>query len=151
MHRRYHCGARNQPHTHSHTLSLYKKRGFAGRYIRWNGQDTIRLPGTGSRPRETTAGLSCLLTILLLPPLWRCCQLPWPRVCCSLEREMLTMRGQGPLLWALVMLLFGAIRVGGTGMESGVGGSGREYLQQTEEHWDGKTPWFTGSSCECNG
>ena len=64
---------------------------------------------------------------------------------------MLTMRGQEPLLWALVMLLFGAIRVGGTGMESGVGGSGREYLQQTEEHWDGKTPWFTGSSCECNG
>ena len=55
-----HMCARNQPHTHSHTLSLYKKRWFAGRYIRWNGQDTIRLPGTGSRPRETTAGLSCL-------------------------------------------------------------------------------------------
>ena len=64
---------------------------------------------------------------------------------------MLTMLGQGPLLWALVMFLLGAISVGGTGMESGVGGSGREYLQQTEEHWDGKTPWFTGSSCECNG
>ena len=47
--------------------------------------------------------------------------------------------------------MLGAIRVGGTGMDSGVGGSGRDYLQQTEEHWDGKTPWFTGSSCECNG
>ena len=148
MHSRYHCDASN---THSHTLSLYKKRWFAGRYIRWNGQDTIRLPGTGSRPERNHCWAE-LLTILLLAPLWRCCQLPWPRVCCSLDsRAMLTMRGQGPLLWALVMFLLGAIRVGGTGMESGVGGSGREYLQQTEEHWDGKTPWFTGSSCECNG
>ena len=51
------------------------------------------------------------------------------------------------------MILVGAsAQVGGTGMETGVqGGSGREYLQHTEEHWDGKTPWFTGSSCECNG
>ena len=48
-------------------------------------------------------------------------------------------------------MLVGGTQVGGTGMEAGVGGSGREYLQHTEEHWDGKTPWFTGSSCECNG
>ena len=54
------------------------------------------------------------------------------------------------ICWALVALV-GATHVVGTGMEAGVGGSGREYLQHTEEHWDGKTPWFTGSSCECNG
>ena len=147
MHRRYHCGASN---THTHTLSVQEEV-VCGQVhtLEWAGHD----PPAGNRlSPERNHCRAELLTILLLAPLWRCCQLPWPRVCCSLDsRAMLTMRGQGPLLWALVMFLSGAIRVGGTGMESGVGGSGREYLQQTEEHWDGKTPWFTGSSCECNG
>ena len=58
--------------------------------------------------------------------------------------------GVGKICWVLVALV-GATQVVGTGMEAGVGGSGREYLQHTEEHWDGKTPWFTGSSFECNG
>lgn len=30
-------------------------------------------------------------------------------------------------------------------------GAGEEYLEMTETKWDGKTPWFTGSTCECNG
>jgi len=30
-------------------------------------------------------------------------------------------------------------------------GAGEEYLEMTETRWDGKTPWFTGSSCQCNG
>jgi len=30
-------------------------------------------------------------------------------------------------------------------------GAGEEYLELTEKKWDGKTPWFTGSTCECNG
>ena len=25
-------------------------------------------------------------------------------------------------------------------------GAGEEYLEMTETKWDGKTPWFTGSS-----
>ena len=25
-------------------------------------------------------------------------------------------------------------------------GAGEEYLEMTETRWDGKTPWFTGSS-----
>ena len=32
---------------------------------------------------------------------------------------------------------------------SGNGGSGQQYLHMTENRWDGKTAWFTGSS-ECN-
>lgn len=38
--------------------------------------------------------------------------------------------------------------------ETGAGadtGAGEEYLEMTETKWDGKTPWFTGSTCECNG
>ena len=33
--------------------------------------------------------------------------------------------------------------------ETGAGadtGAGEEYLEMTETKWDGKTPWFTGSS-----
>jgi len=33
----------------------------------------------------------------------------------------------------------------------GQGGAGTDYLKLTEGEWDGKTPWFTGSSCDCNG
>lgn len=32
--------------------------------------------------------------------------------------------------------------------EAEVGGSGEQYLKRTEDRWDGKTAWFTGSS-EC--
>ena len=47
-------------------------------------------------------------------------------------------------LWPLVSLLL-VTMLGDSEAESQVGG-GEQYLKRTEDRWDGKTAWFTGSS-----
>lgn len=37
-------------------------------------------------------------------------------------------------------------RAEGEADPGGNGGSGQQYLHMTENRWDGKTAWFTGSS-----
>ena len=43
----------------------------------------------------------------------------------------------------LLLLLSHSLADGDAGSS---GGSGHTYLQRTENKWDGKTAWFTGSS-----
>ena len=46
---------------------------------------------------------------------------------------------------SLSLLLLASVS-GDSEAEAQVGGSGEQYLKRTEDRWDGKTAWFTGSS-----
>ena len=49
------------------------------------------------------------------------------------------------LLSLLSLLLLVSVS-GDSEAETQAGGSGEQYLRRTEDRWDGKTAWFTGSS-----
>ena len=46
----------------------------------------------------------------------------------------------------VVFVFVSSVTGDGEGGDTQVGGSGKQYLQLTENKWDGKTAWFTGSS-----
>ena len=46
----------------------------------------------------------------------------------------------------VVFVLVVRVTGDGEGGDAQIGGSGKQYLQLTENKWDGKTAWFTGSS-----
>ena len=47
---------------------------------------------------------------------------------------------------AVISLLLLVLVSGDSEAEAQIGGSGEQYLKKTEDRWDGKTAWFTGSS-----
>ena len=47
---------------------------------------------------------------------------------------------------AVIGLLLLVLVSGDSEAEAQIGGSGEQYLKKTEDRWDGKTAWFTGSS-----
>ena len=50
-----------------------------------------------------------------------------------------------PVTSLLSLLLLVSVS-GDSEAETKAGGSGEQYLRRTEDRWDGKTAWFTGSS-----
>ena len=46
----------------------------------------------------------------------------------------------------VVFVVVESVTGDGEGGDTQIGGSGKQYLQLTENKWDGKTAWFTGSS-----
>ena len=51
-----------------------------------------------------------------------------------------------PIVTFVVFVFISSVTGDGEGGDTQIGGNGKQYLQQTENKWDGKTAWFTGSS-----